>query len=520
MAIQAAFMVPHPPLIVPEIGRGGEEQIRETTAAYEEAAKEIAALKPETLIITSPHSLMYADYFHISPGDGAKGSFRQFRAGQVRFSETYDTELRDVICRLAEAEDFPAGTLGERDPELDHGTMVPLRFIRKHYAGGKILRIGLSGLPLSEHYRLGQLIARAVEETGRNAIFVASGDLSHKLQPDGPYGFAPEGPEYDGRLLDACGRAAFGELLDFDETFCEKAAECGHRSFVIMAGALDGLPPRRWFATVTGRGRPFQPARDPLATLLRHAASRILVRKYRRVGKLAAGVLTLNPDDLELVRGWSPELREKAALLPLGEGADVERFRVDAALRAEWRHKAGYGENDVVCAFVGRFLREKGVETLLDLAEADRDADRKWLLVGRSDLGGDGNIDLRIGELRNAGKLRVLPWQNDLRPLYNGIDFLIHPSIGEGMPVAPIEAMGCGASVLLLDAPGSRELPKAGEGCRALATTKPGAWLSALDTWSATDRAERGTAARATAEKFDSRIAAAEIARILDGEAE
>ena len=293
-----------------------------------------------------------------------------------------------------------------------------------------------------------------------------------------------------------------------------------HYPNVAMAGALDGESPCRWFAAVTGRGRLFQPARDPLATLLRRAASRILVRKYRRVGKLAAGVLTLNPDDLALVQRWSPELREKATLLPLGEGADVERFRVDAALRAEWRRQAGFSADDVVCAFVGRFLREKGVETLLDLAEADRDSDRKWLLVGRSDLGGDGDIDLRIGELRNAGKLRVLPWQNDLRPLYNGIDFLIHPSIGEGMPVAPIEAMGCGASVLLLDAPGSRELPKAGAGCRALATTKPGAWLSALDEWSASNRTERAAAARATAEKFDARIAAAEIARILDGEAE
>ena len=241
MAVQAAFMVPHPPLIVPEIGRGGEEQLRETSAAYEQAAREVAALKPEEIVLTSPHSLIYADYFHISPGDGAKGSFRQFRAGQVRFEEAYDTRLRDAICRLADAEDFPAGTLGERDPSLDHGTMVPLWFIRRHYAGGKILRIGLSGLPLSDHYRLGQLIARAAEETGRNVVFVASGDLSHKLQPDGPYGFAPEGPLYDEKLLDACGRAAFGELLDFDETFCEKAAECGHRSFVIMAGALDGL---------------------------------------------------------------------------------------------------------------------------------------------------------------------------------------------------------------------------------------------------------------------------------------
>ncbi len=39
--------------------------------------------------------------------------------------------------------------------------------------------------------------------------------------------------------MDVMGRAAFGELFDFKESFCEKAAECGHRSFTIMAGAFD-----------------------------------------------------------------------------------------------------------------------------------------------------------------------------------------------------------------------------------------------------------------------------------------
>jgi len=37
------------------------------------------------------------------------------------------------------------------------------------------------------------------------------------------------------------GTADFDELLDFNEDFLEQAAECGHRSFVMMAGALDGL---------------------------------------------------------------------------------------------------------------------------------------------------------------------------------------------------------------------------------------------------------------------------------------
>ena len=241
MSILAAFMVPHPPMIVPDVGRGSEEQIAETTRAYERVADEIAALAPDTIVITSPHSVMYADYFHISPCSGAEGSFRRFRAPGVRFSERYDTELVKRISELADAEGFPAGTLGEQDAELDHGTMVPLWFIRNRYAGGKLVRIGLSGLPLAEHYRLGQLIAQAAEDTGTRAVLVASGDLSHKLQSYGPYGFAPEGPEYDRRIMDVCGRAAFGELFDFDEDFCDRAAECGHRSFVIMAGAFDGL---------------------------------------------------------------------------------------------------------------------------------------------------------------------------------------------------------------------------------------------------------------------------------------
>ena len=241
MAIEAAFMVPHPPLIVPAIGRGREREVAATIRAYECAAEQIAEIRPETVMISSPHSVMYRDWFHISPGLSAQGSFADFGAPQVSFSEEYDDELVRLIQQLAGKEHFPAGTEGEQDPRLDHGTMVPLWFIRQRYKGGKIIRIGLSGLPLEEHYRLGQIIAEAVDKLGRRAVYVASGDLSHKLKKSGPYGFAPEGPEYDERVMDVCSRGAFRELLGFDEGFCRRAAECGHRSFVIMAGALDGV---------------------------------------------------------------------------------------------------------------------------------------------------------------------------------------------------------------------------------------------------------------------------------------
>ena len=241
MALLAAYMVPHPPMIVPRVGRGSEKQVEKTIRAYEAVADEIAALRPETVIVTSPHAVMYADWFHISPGKEASGDFGRFGAPEVSFREKYDTELVDTLCALAKKQGFPAGTAGEKDRRLDHGTMVPLYFIEQKYRDFRLVRIGLSGLSLADHYAFGQLLQKAVEETGRRAVLVASGDLSHKLQEYGPYGFAEEGPAYDARIMDVAGRAAFGEMLAFEDGFCEKAAECGHRSFVIMAGALDGL---------------------------------------------------------------------------------------------------------------------------------------------------------------------------------------------------------------------------------------------------------------------------------------
>ena len=240
MPIIASFMVPHPPMIVPEVGRGSENQIENTIKAYEKVADEIAALRPETIIISSPHSVMYSDYFHISPGTHASGSFSDFGAPQVSFDVDYDEELVKLICTRAEASHFPAGTLGEKRPELDHGTMVPLWFIMKKYKDFKLVRTGLSGYDLLKHYEYGMMIKNAVESLARKVVFVASGDLSHKLQDYGPYGFAEEGPVYDKRIMEVCSNAHFGELFDFDENFCEKAAECGHKSFVIMAGTLNG----------------------------------------------------------------------------------------------------------------------------------------------------------------------------------------------------------------------------------------------------------------------------------------
>lgn len=244
MAVLAAYMVPHPPLIIPEVGRGTETAIQSTIDAYKQVAQDIGRQKPDTIVVISPHQVMYADYFHISPGKGAEGDFGQFGAGRVKMDCAYDTEFVDELCMYAEAQGLAAGTLGVRgnqDRRLDHGTMVPLYFVNQYWDKYKLVRIGLSGLSLRMHYELGQCIQEAAEVLNRNVVIIGSGDLSHRLAEDGPYGFQKEGLEYDSRIMDVMGKGNFGGLLEFAESFCEKAGECGHRSFTMMAGALDRM---------------------------------------------------------------------------------------------------------------------------------------------------------------------------------------------------------------------------------------------------------------------------------------
>ena len=240
MSVIAAAVVPHPPLIMPEVGRGEEKIIQRTIDAYRKIMQRAAALNPDLIVITSPHSVMYADYFHISPGQTATGNFARFNAPSVSVTVDYDEEFVAALAQKCAERHIPAGTLGEKNPSLDHGTIIPLRFWQEHKLNCPVVRIGLSALPAKTHYALGQAVAACADELRRRVFFIASGDLSHKLKSDGPYGFAKEGPEFDRQIMEILGKADFLSLLETDKDLSERAAECGLRSFWIMAGALDG----------------------------------------------------------------------------------------------------------------------------------------------------------------------------------------------------------------------------------------------------------------------------------------
>ncbi|BAK44510.1 AmmeMemoRadiSam system protein A [Eggerthella sp. YY7918] len=242
MSIVAAYVVPHPPLIVPSVGRGEEAGIQDTIDAYREVARRIARHAPDTIVVVSPHAPLYRDCFHISTGDGARGDMGQFGAWETSMNVVYDGGFATSVTACSRKHEVPVCGSGMRDGALDHATFVPLWFVNEVYEGYRLVRIGLSGLSKEAHRVIGRCVAEAASDLNRRTVFIASGDLSHKLKADGPYGFAPEGPVFDHALVDLLDAGDLEGLFTFDDAFLEAAAECGLGSFQIMAGALEGLP--------------------------------------------------------------------------------------------------------------------------------------------------------------------------------------------------------------------------------------------------------------------------------------
>lgn len=252
MPVIGAFIMPHPPIIIPSIGKGEEHRIQQTADAYQRAAEEIARMKPETLVVLSPHAAAYADYLHIAPGTAAKGDFSGFGSADPPLKFSCDAQFVSALSEEAGRRGLPAGTFGDKHRPIDHGALVPLTFITRAYRDFQLVRCSISGLGASAHYRFGQCIARTAEKLGRRVVLIASGDLSHKLKEDGPYGFAEEGPKFDREVTEAMKAGDFFRFLTFDEKFCEAAAECGLPSFQILAGVFDGIAVKPEFLSYEG----------------------------------------------------------------------------------------------------------------------------------------------------------------------------------------------------------------------------------------------------------------------------
>ncbi|NLC68091.1 MAG: AmmeMemoRadiSam system protein A [Clostridiaceae bacterium] len=250
--VTGAYIVPHPPVIVPEVGRGRESEIQKTIDSFKRVAREIKEENPGTIIVITPHAPFFRDFIYVNDSDKIiKGDLGRFGAPGVRLEFENNVQLARRIVDNALQRGIGAGGMSYEplkrmlrySVELDHGALVPLYFINKEAAGFKLVHMAVADLPFDKLYDFGRYIGKAITETdGRNGrtVIIASGDLSHSLTWDAPCGYNPKGKVFDRLIAKYVAAGDVESIVNFDRKLAEEAAECGLRPIIILMGALEG----------------------------------------------------------------------------------------------------------------------------------------------------------------------------------------------------------------------------------------------------------------------------------------
>lgn len=140
---------------------------------------------------------------------------------------------------------------------------------------------------------------------------------------------------------------------------------------------------------------------------------------------------------------------------------DAAGYRAAASGR-DFRGELGLAEADLMVAFVGRLIPEKGVSALIEASRDERlrAARVTFVLAGDGPLAGDVS-DTKSSTLRWVGRLS----REDAAALLLQADCLCLPTRSEGFSTTLLEASACGCPSLVTDVGGARELiPDTGYG--------------------------------------------------------
>ncbi len=233
-----AGIAPHPPIMVPEVGREAIADVRNSIDAMAALTERVIASGAETVVLISPHAPLEPDAFVAFDGPQLYADFANFRAPTATVHAELDEELLKEITRAAAEAAFDVVRIRG---DLDHGTAVPLYFLQRDGWHGRVVALGYSFLSNDDHLRFGNCIRAAVDRVGRPVAFIASGDLSHRLKPDAPAGYNPQAHLFDEEVVDAIRSNSMRSIANIDQELRRMAGECGYRSMLVAIGVAQGL---------------------------------------------------------------------------------------------------------------------------------------------------------------------------------------------------------------------------------------------------------------------------------------
>ncbi len=239
MSLVFAGISPHPPILIPNIGKDNLHKIDQTVKALQKMEQDFYAAKPDSLIIISPHGIVLVDSFVINLSDKYESDFGQF--GDFTTQLNFKPNLQFVEDLRSSIDDSEVPLTVTSDEKLDHGTTIPLFYLSQHLPHLSIVPISYCLLDYQTHLKFGEILKDQIFKTNQRIGLIASGDLSHRLTKDAPAGYSPAGQEFDDKLISLLKNRDLEGIINLDSRLIEEAGECGLRSILILLGVIKNM---------------------------------------------------------------------------------------------------------------------------------------------------------------------------------------------------------------------------------------------------------------------------------------
>lgn len=244
--VMICALLPHPPMMIPEIGKDELDKMQDTVNGAERAARMIKEQNPQTIIVVTPHGPVVDDCASISIHPRLKGNFGDFGASDLIMGFETDDLLTRHILRQTDRLGINVTQLTDDiaknhrlSLELDYGSLVPLYYLSKAGFKGQLVQISVGILSYEELYTFGKAVQLAVTILGKRVSVIASGNLSHNGVTQGLQAVAAK--KFDLEILQAVQELAVKKLFSLDPTLIAQAGECGLRPIAFLMGIVGGM---------------------------------------------------------------------------------------------------------------------------------------------------------------------------------------------------------------------------------------------------------------------------------------
>jgi len=237
MSLVFSALVPHPPLLLPAIGREHARLLEKTSAAFDKLSASLADAAPDTILVISPHLGVMPETFTINHASKYVTHFLEF--GDFTSPREFGTDPLLIERIRREARKAQQKIITVSDNHLDYGAGVPLTIIPPANMKPSVVVISPTLEAAKDQFAFGQTVKEAIMSVNHKVAVICSGDLSHRLSSDTPHGFSSKGKEFDDLMLANLASGSASPILQMNPELVEEAHACGYGAICLLMGILD-----------------------------------------------------------------------------------------------------------------------------------------------------------------------------------------------------------------------------------------------------------------------------------------